>query len=213
MAVDLLAPDDLITLPDERAADLAGVTDRQLRYWETTDLIVPSVRRSFSLRRNVRLYRFTDLMSLLVAAELRTRSFSVQHIRKVVRHLQSRGYPEPLHQLVFATAGKSIFFQHPDGSWEDDVRADQLVLIETIQLEPIRARIRAAVRRPASSYGHIESHRGRMGSKPVFAGTRIPVENIRRRLEHGFSEREIIEAFPDLTRKDIKAALGYHESA
>ncbi len=210
--------EDLIALPAERAAELADVSDRRLRYWERTGLIVPEIRHSFGPRSNVRLYSFQDLVSLLVASALLKRSFKIQQIRRVVTHLRSRGYREPLSELRFATTGNAdtpgqIYFQHPDGTWEGNLRPDQIVLEEVIRLDPVRARIRAAARRPRMTPGQIERHRGRLGSKPVFAGTRIPVEVVLRRWAHGFSDQEILEAYPDLTKKDLEAARSYAVSA
>src|SRR2546423_343920 len=110
--------DDLIALPEDRAAALAEVSVRQLLYWDERELIGPGVSRELGPRQHVRLYNFQDLVSLLVAAEMRQRNFSLQQIRKVVSHLRSRGYAEPLRELKFATAGHEIYVQHPDGEWE-----------------------------------------------------------------------------------------------
>ncbi len=48
-----------------------------------------------------------------------------------------------------------------------------------------------------------------MMGKPVIRGTRIPVELILRRLSEGASERELLDAYPQLQKEDIKAALAY----
>ncbi len=48
-----------------------------------------------------------------------------------------------------------------------------------------------------------------MMGKPVIRGTRIPVELILRKLSEGLTEDELLEAYPRLTRGDIKAAIGY----
>ena len=48
-----------------------------------------------------------------------------------------------------------------------------------------------------------------MMGKPVIRGTRIPVELILRKLSEGVTEDELLEAYPRLTRGDIKAAIGY----
>jgi len=45
--------------------------------------------------------------------------------------------------------------------------------------------------------------------KPTIKGTRIPVELILRMLAAGVDYAEILEEYPDLTREDILAALGY----
>ncbi len=48
-----------------------------------------------------------------------------------------------------------------------------------------------------------------MMGKPVIRGTRIPVELILRKLSEGLTEDELLQAYPRLTRGDIKAAIGY----
>jgi DNA-binding transcriptional MerR regulator len=106
------ATEELLAFPDTRARKLARVSMRRLRYWEETGLVVPSVRRRLSPKNTVRLYSFQDLLALLVVAELRTeRDMSLQHIRRVVEHLRSRGYQAPLRELTFATLGQEIYFQ------------------------------------------------------------------------------------------------------
>ena len=48
-----------------------------------------------------------------------------------------------------------------------------------------------------------------MMGKPVIRGTRIPVELILRKLSEGAKERELLEAYPKLTKGDIQAAIRY----
>lgn len=48
-----------------------------------------------------------------------------------------------------------------------------------------------------------------MLGKPVIRGTRIPVELLLRKLSEGASEAELLEAYPQLTREDIQAAMRY----
>ncbi len=45
--------------------------------------------------------------------------------------------------------------------------------------------------------------------KPVFKGTRIPLYVVLDLLAEGESIQEIINAYPDLTEKDIKAAIRF----
>jgi uncharacterized protein (DUF433 family) len=202
--------EELIAFSDFRAARLAGVSVRRLRYWEETQLVTPSISRKVSSRNTVRLYGFQDMLAVLVVAWLRTeRGMSLQHVRRVVTHLRSRGYQEPLRELKFATLGQEIYFQHPDGSWEGDLQPDQIVLEETIRLDPLRARITRAVERPVASVGQIVKRRGVMGNKPIFAGTRIPVATVKRYLDAGYDAEQIIKEYPSLTPADIEAAQNY----
>ena len=48
-----------------------------------------------------------------------------------------------------------------------------------------------------------------MMGKPVIRGTRIPVEQVVRKISEGASVRELLNAYPRLQKEDIKAALAY----
>jgi uncharacterized protein (DUF433 family) len=45
--------------------------------------------------------------------------------------------------------------------------------------------------------------------KPVIRGTRISVELILRKLSEGMSEAELLDAYPRLENRDIRAAIAY----
>jgi uncharacterized protein (DUF433 family) len=45
--------------------------------------------------------------------------------------------------------------------------------------------------------------------KPVIRGTRIPVELILRKLGEGATEEDLLDAYPNLKRVDIRAAMTY----
>jgi len=55
----------------------------------------------------------------------------------------------------------------------------------------------------------IELNPAVLQGKPVVRGTRIPVEDILRKLADGATEADILDAYPRLTRDDIQAALRY----
>jgi uncharacterized protein (DUF433 family) len=187
------------------ARHITRLSDRQLGYWARTGLVGPSVDRRLTPGRRVRLYGFVDLLALMVAAELKERGVSLQHIRAVVEHLRARGYDQPLTQVVFATHGRQVYFQHDDGTWEGGLRPDQLVLSEVLNLRPLRRRIMDGIQRDQAQVGHVERRRGALGSKPVLAGTRVPVDTVRRYLDAGRTVEQIVESFPVLTPADIEA--------
>lgn len=48
-----------------------------------------------------------------------------------------------------------------------------------------------------------------MMGKPVIRGTRIPVELLLRKLGEGATEGDLLDAYPRLTREDLRAAMTY----
>jgi DNA-binding transcriptional MerR regulator len=197
-----------LAVPDRRAAKLAQISMRQLHYWDQTGLVVPSIKRQVSQRNVVRLYSFQDLLTLLVAAQLRNR-VSLQHIRRVVAQLNQRGFAEPVRELHFATYGPDVYFQYPDGSWSGDPGPDQVIFHQVIELETLRAKIPTVTERDPAAAGRLVRRRGVMGSKPVFAETRIPVEMVRRYLDAGYDADAIISEYPSLAPADVEAARHY----
>lgn len=55
----------------------------------------------------------------------------------------------------------------------------------------------------------IETNPKVMLGKPVIRGTRITVELLVRKIAEGADEADLLEAYPQLTKADIQAALHY----
>lgn len=60
-----------------------------------------------------------------------------------------------------------------------------------------------------NSTRRIQIDPGIMLGKAVIKGTRIPVELILRKLGEGASETDLLDAYPQLAREDIDAAMIY----
>lgn len=163
--------------------------------------------RQMSPRNTVMLYSFQDTLALVVAARLREQ-LSLQHIRRIVSYLRGEGYERPLNELAFVILGGQVYFKHPDGTWEGDLSPRQLVLQQVLYLDMLREEVRAALSegRDLEDAGKTERKRGRMGSKPVFAGTRIPVETVVRYLRRGYGTDDVLRAYPALTKADVAVA-------
>lgn len=196
--------DSLFAANRHQAARIAGITMRQLDYWTSHGLIVPDVDTRLTPHRPIRLYSFVEVMGLVVAAELRRRSVSLQHIRAIVSRVVHAGYDRPLTQLVWASDNGRLYFMHPDGSWEGDQRPGQAIIRESLNLDEIRVHIRESARRNERQVGRIERRRNTLGSKPVVAGTRVPVETVKRYLADGRTANEIVASFPALRPEDIE---------
>ena len=58
-------------------------------------------------------------------------------------------------------------------------------------------------------YKRVEINPDIMLGKPVIKGTRIPVELIVRKVGEGVSIEDLLDAYPNITKEDILAALLY----
>lgn len=57
--------------------------------------------------------------------------------------------------------------------------------------------------------GIITIKAGKRGGQPTIRGMRITVYDVLKMLASGMSEKDILNDFPELTKKDIKAVLSY----
>src|SRR3979409_715866 len=99
------------TYSSSEVAQVAGVSLRQLQWWDERKVVSP---RHEGHRR---IYFPAEVIEITVIAELRRKGFSLQKIRRVLRFLQremGRRLAEVLQNesdLHLVTAGKSIFLE------------------------------------------------------------------------------------------------------
>lgn len=80
---------------------------------------------------------------------------------------------------------------------------------ETLLALPGKGRAEFEGRGTMTPAGRIEINPRVMLGKPVIRGTRIPVELILRKLSEGATDKDLLDAYPRLTREDIRAAVRY----
>lgn len=185
-----------------RVSRLAGIDVEKLDYWDKTHLVGVAHRAHLSERNEVRLYGFADLLEVLIISELVRRGVSKRYVRDIVRHVRDLDYR--MGELRWAIAGSRVHFQAPDGEWEDGERS-QFVAAEVLDLDELRNRIRRSTEREDGTEGRIEKRRGALGSKPLVAGTRVPVATIEHYLREGFDTDRILASFPILSELDVEA--------
>ncbi|MBV8527697.1 MAG: DUF433 domain-containing protein [Candidatus Dormibacteraeota bacterium] len=188
----------------ERVGRLTGLSKRQLQYWDEQRFLRPTLSAGRG-RGHPRLYAFRDLVALRVAADLRRQGISLQLIRKVDRYLRKLDYDHPLSELTFRVLGAELYFEESK-TWREGRKPEQTVATYEVPLaaivEHLEADIAELTRR---SVGRFERRRGALGSKELFAGTRIPVDSVRRMVAAGISDADIIAGYPDLEAGDIAA--------
>lgn len=193
--------DTVVAFTEAKVRALAGVSQRQLRYW-ARDLALPAIDRQITERRGVRLYDYNGVLTVMVLAELKKRGKSLQYLRQVASLIEKEGLRFP--ELRFATSGSRVHFQRPNGEWQDAER-NQTINADVVPLSPLREKVERSMKRDPATVGRTEKRRGAMGSKELVAGTRVPVATVRRYLDRGIPVAEVLEAFPMLDREDVEA--------
>ncbi len=99
------------TYTSSQVAEIAGVTLRQLQWWDERKVVSPRHEG------HKRVYRPEEVVEITVIAELRRKGFSLQKIRRVLKFLQ-REMGRRLHDVLKAesdlhllTDGKTIYLE------------------------------------------------------------------------------------------------------
>jgi uncharacterized protein (DUF433 family) len=200
----------------EQVMRITGVSRRRLTYWLERGVIgaETEVMRG---RRHIRVWSFRNLVEVRVALWLRER-VSLQLLGKIVIKLRSQGLETPLAEVRVAVLERrrrtTVVVMGADGQWLEPVTG-QLVMELVLPLGKFEEELSSAIdnyRMERRIAGRIERQRGRLGSKPVFAGTRIPVDTVHRLRAAGWSSSRILAEYPALREADLLAA-GESESA
>jgi uncharacterized protein (DUF433 family) len=194
---------------------VTGISRRRLNYWLEHDIISADIDAAKG-RGRVRLWSFENLLEVRVAVWLRER-VSLQLLTKIVRSLRRRGYSMPLATLRLAVVEANkprrqarVIFQDEAGEWEEVFSGGQLVMEITLPVGAMRDELSKALdrdQRKRRKSGQIERQRGRLGSAPVFAGTRIPVSAVERLHKAGWSTQRILAEYPGLKPGDVRAVV------
>lgn len=113
VAQDLLFDGEFTPVPEDAgfrgpvAANVAGISYRQLDYWARTGLVTPEIRGAAG-SGSQRLYSFRDVLLLKVIKRLIDAGISLQQIRKAVDHLRARGVND-LTTITLMSDGVTVF--------------------------------------------------------------------------------------------------------
>lgn len=208
--MSVVAPSNIIgAFSEEQAERLSGVSINQLRRWEREGFFRPS----FADLKGVpygRVYSFRDVVALRVLNDLRNnKGIPLGHLRDVSEKLAHLG-EEKWTATTLYVLGKRVVYVDPRSNLRQEVVTGQRVF--EIPLRVVIASTRRAVmdlNKREGKIGKISQARFVSQNEPVLAGTRIPVGTIRDFAAAGYSARDIIREYPDLTEADIVAALAF----
>lgn len=208
-----MASEDIVTgaFSEEHAEQLSGVSAAQLRRWDKLGFFVPSYADENRRMPYSRIYSFRDLVSLRVLNDLRNNhGCSLQHLREVAQKLaglRQDGWGST-NLYVF---NKRVVVDEPGARSRREVVSGQYVVDIPLKvaISNTRRAVAALNKRGADEIGHVEQGRFLAHNAPVMAGTRVSVRAIKRFTEAGYSPAQIVKEYPNLTPKDVRAALAY----
>lgn len=126
---DLLFDGEFTPVPEDAgfrgpiAANVVGISYRQLDYWARTGLVTPEIRGAAG-SGSQRLYSFRDVLLLRVIKRLIDAGISLQQIRKAVDHLRARGVND-LTEITLMSDGVTVFECTSDHEVIDLIRGGQ----------------------------------------------------------------------------------------
>lgn len=110
----------------QKAAEIVGITYRQLDYWARTDLVRPSLRDAAGSGSR-RQYSYRDLLELKVIKTLLDSGIKLEQVRKVFTYLREN-LGEDVASANLVIQGGSVVLVQSDGELIDLVRRGQGVL-------------------------------------------------------------------------------------
>lgn len=194
-----------------QVSKLTGLPESRLVEWDRDQFFVPSLAYEDRRAPYSRVYSFEDLVGLRTLYILRDR-VSMQHLKKAADRLKKHS-GKPWSELTLYTLNGEVHFKHPtEGTIEGAVSGQYgaTIPLESVA-EEMREKANELRNRNRDLVGKIERHKFVMGNAAVFGGTRIPVSSVLSFLEAGFTAEQILEEYPDLDARDIRAAKKFKE--
>lgn len=193
---------------ESQAIELAGISLRQLRYWDQKGYFRPSY--GFENRRvaHSRIYSFVDIVGLRTLGILRNEyGVPFQHLKKVVETLSED--QSVWSKKVIYVKGKRIQFDNGEGGFRDpETGEDTLPTLPLSRVaNDVRAKIAHMGSRKKSDVGKIEKIGKKKAHDPLISGTRIRASTIKSFWDAGYGVDRILSEYPSLFREDVEAAL------
>jgi uncharacterized protein (DUF433 family) len=200
---------------EDQVQRMTGISKRQLRYWDNTDFFSPTFDGEEWDSSIGRVYSFRDIISLRVLNSLRNEQHvSLHHLREVGEKL-SQDPDEKWTGVRLYAFNKRVVWLDPGAEKPQEVLSGQYLVHEVLMDDVVAATMRAVKQlsaRDEGSIGRIDKVRNVNHKDPVIAGTRVRVRAVQRFSKAGYTPEQILKEYPDLTERDVMAALEYGET-
>ena len=206
--------DVIAAFSEDHVFKLTGLSKGRLRYWDRTEFFAPSYTDEDPRVPFSRIYSFKDIVALRVLEMLRVQNgVPLQHLRKVAQSLSELGEDKWTSTNLWVL-NKRVIIQPADNLPREVVSGQYVLPIELRKVvSDTQEAVEAMRARPSDAVGQVVKIKGVSRNAWVISGTRIRVDSIKRLHEDGYTVAQIIAEYPDLTAKDVRAALEHDKAA
>jgi DNA-binding transcriptional MerR regulator len=203
---------EILAFTAENVCRLTGLSSHQLRYWDATDFFSPELLDEYRGRTFGRIYSFRDVVGLRTISVLRNQHrIPLQELRRVGEWLLSH-HQTPWSALRLALSNRKVVFHDPQMNKYVEAKGEGQSIVE-FGLEPVASEMRTAAarlkERREDQIGTVVRNRYVVRNAWVVGGTRIPTTAIWNFHQAGYNKREIVGEYPQLTDRDIDAAINF----
>ncbi|MXW94565.1 MAG: MerR family transcriptional regulator [Acidimicrobiaceae bacterium] len=124
------------------AADVVGITYRQLDYWARTDLVVPSVARAAGSGSR-RLYSYANLLELKVIKRLLDSGIKLEKVRSIFEYMRSE-LREDVSRANLVIDGSNVVCARSEAEFVDVLQRGQGVL-NVLPLSNVKQEVDVAI--------------------------------------------------------------------
>ena len=128
----------------KKAAEIVGISYRQLDYWARTDLIRPSVADAAGSGSR-RQYSYRDLLELKVVKSMLDAGIKLESVRTAFEYLRENLGEDVASARLVIGGGRAVLVRD-DAELLDVIKSGQLVMTSLLSLDGVQAEIDAAVR-------------------------------------------------------------------
>ena len=128
----------------KKAAEIVGISYRQLDYWARTDLIRPSVTDAAGSGSR-RQYSYRDLLELKVVKSMLDAGIKLESVRTAFEYLRENLGEDVASARLVIGGGRAVLVRD-DAELLDVIKSGQLVMTSLLSLDGVQAEIDAAVR-------------------------------------------------------------------
>ena len=128
----------------KKAAEIVGISYRQLDYWARTDLIRPSVADAAGSGSR-RQYSYRDLLELKVVKSMLDAGIKLESVRTAFEYLRENLGEDVASARLVIGGGRAVLVRD-DAELLDVIKSGQLVMTSLLSLDGVQQEIDAAVR-------------------------------------------------------------------